>query len=534
MTLTTFCRARAKSDFHWYVPRHKSFRPETWTTFREMLNILQRWVCQPDLLTAAERRPYRSYLKSAQQHWNNFDFSRHEPVPWNFPVQVYVTALMEEKGKGLISDKQRPEPTRKLYRELREAILGGMTYQRIQRKFDREAISAYSANARNQISPLRYFGLARAGEHGEGGSITISDVGEQFLDENVPPEAVIEGQLLRLQIYNPFLPARYRSGQILPFVFLLQLMTQHDLVQVNLDEYILFVTCNHSMKDVQQTAKRIESYRNLSESQQQRLLALLHKQPSGRGARPLYEELEEGADRELDLWASVAVLDRLGQDEGHGIRLADESRAKRLLSRLGKNPVYIDFANESDWFDYYGDPSRLPNLSEAIRYYTRARKLEQAEAAAKEAERAGEVTIARSARRDIERVQREKVVEDYYRDHLDEIEKGLTLYRKGGQIGQQFETDIGIIDLLCRDRFGNFVVIEFKWGESSDETIGQILRYIGWVRANLAGGRQVRGIIMCAAIDEKLKWAIEGMQNPDVKKWLKIKRHGFHVEDIEV
>ena len=77
--------------------------------------------------------------------------------------------------------------------------------------------------------------------------------------------------------------------------------------------------------------------------------------------------------------------------------------------------------------------------------------------------------------------------------------------------GRQVPTDIGTIDFLAKDRStGQFVVIELKRDKSSDDTIGQILRYMGWVAKKLANGNQeqVRGIIICQKQDERLKYAV--------------------------
>jgi hypothetical protein len=86
----------------------------------------------------------------------------------------------------------------------------------------------------------------------------------------------------------------------------------------------------------------------------------------------------------------------------------------------------------------------------------------------------------------------------------------------GGIIGQQYDTrGIGIIDLLCIDkRTGEYCVVELKRGpESSDDAVGQLTRYMGWVKANLAGGKKVNGIIVTGGHDEKLRYAASVIPN---------------------
>ncbi|HOW14997.1 endonuclease NucS domain-containing protein [Methanosarcina sp.] len=68
----------------------------------------------------------------------------------------------------------------------------------------------------------------------------------------------------------------------------------------------------------------------------------------------------------------------------------------------------------------------------------------------------------------------------------------------------------GRIDLLARHKTKNdWLVIELKKGESSDSTVGQILRYIGWIKENMANSEEkVYGIIIANKIDDRLKYAL--------------------------
>ena len=71
----------------------------------------------------------------------------------------------------------------------------------------------------------------------------------------------------------------------------------------------------------------------------------------------------------------------------------------------------------------------------------------------------------------------------------------MKLYK--GIEGVEYNTNqVGVIDILCKDNNGDFVVIELKKEKSSDKVVGQILRYMGWVKENLAQDKDVRGIII--------------------------------------
>jgi hypothetical protein len=108
----------------------------------------------------------------------------------------------------------------------------------------------------------------------------------------------------------------------------------------------------------------------------------------------------------------------------------------------------------------------------------------------------------------------EKHLEEFIVENWHKIDFGekLTLYEdENGNSGQQYYTEeVGYIDLLARDPKGNFVVIELKKGRKDDEVMGQVLRYMGWVRKNLCKkNEEVRGLIVVGERDKKLQYALE-------------------------
>jgi len=113
----------------------------------------------------------------------------------------------------------------------------------------------------------------------------------------------------------------------------------------------------------------------------------------------------------------------------------------------------------------------------------------------------------------------EKQLEEFIIENWNESEFGKTLdliYEDGVLKSQQYKTDIGIIDILAKDKStGSYVVIELKRNQTSDDTVGQILRYMGWVTENL-NEKSVRGIIVAGKYDEKLYYAQNMIQAVDV------------------
>ncbi len=106
-------------------------------------------------------------------------------------------------------------------------------------------------------------------------------------------------------------------------------------------------------------------------------------------------------------------------------------------------------------------------------------------------------------------------LEEFIYQNWDKIDFGakLELYKDEEQDGHQYPAGEWSIDFLSIDRGnGDFVIIELKRGKSSDSTVGQILRYIGWVKENLAEQNQnVRGIIIAQENDSTMRYAIKDL-----------------------
>lgn len=97
----------------------------------------------------------------------------------------------------------------------------------------------------------------------------------------------------------------------------------------------------------------------------------------------------------------------------------------------------------------------------------------------------------------------------------------LELYKTDEQDGRQFPAGTWSIDFLAIDKGKNsLVVIELKRGKTSDSTVGQLLRYINWVKENISEkGQNVRGIIIAKDVDEALSYAVKNLEHVEVKMY---------------
>lgn len=98
-----------------------------------------------------------------------------------------------------------------------------------------------------------------------------------------------------------------------------------------------------------------------------------------------------------------------------------------------------------------------------------------------------------------------------------ELSKEYEIYTEDGEIlGQQYPTDTGPIDILAisKDK-KTLLVVELKRGRASDVVVGQILRYMGFVRSELAEeGQNVKGAIIALEDDQRIRRALSVV--PDV------------------
>lgn len=112
----------------------------------------------------------------------------------------------------------------------------------------------------------------------------------------------------------------------------------------------------------------------------------------------------------------------------------------------------------------------------------------------------------------------EKDLQRYLAENLECIEPGLRLYEEEDVLGIEFEAGNGRrIDILAVDRNNALVVLELKVSRGYDRVVGQLLRYMNWVRKELADpGQRVRGIIVCRTMSEDLRLACASIRDVEL------------------
>jgi restriction system protein len=112
----------------------------------------------------------------------------------------------------------------------------------------------------------------------------------------------------------------------------------------------------------------------------------------------------------------------------------------------------------------------------------------------------------------------EKHLEDFLVQNWKQTElgKNYDIYEEDGElVGQQYQSDTGPIDILAisKDK-KELLVVELKKGRVSDSVVGQIQRYMGYVKEELAEKNQVvKGVIIALEDDLRIKRALSVASN---------------------
>ena len=99
-----------------------------------------------------------------------------------------------------------------------------------------------------------------------------------------------------------------------------------------------------------------------------------------------------------------------------------------------------------------------------------------------------------------------------------ELGKHYDIYEVDGELaGEQYPTDTGPIDILAISKNKKeLLVVELKRGRIGDVVVGQILRYMGYVKDELAENNQaVRGVIIALEDDIRIRRALRVTTNID-------------------
>ncbi len=127
----------------------------------------------------------------------------------------------------------------------------------------------------------------------------------------------------------------------------------------------------------------------------------------------------------------------------------------------------------------------------------------------------------------------ERHLHDFLKDNWNNTTLGRewNIYSESGdqEAGYEYPCGaVGRIDILAKHNKSDnrWLVVELKRGQAGANTVGQVLKYIGWVKQKLAKSNDsVEGIIIAREVDEGLKYALYALSEKG-----NIKMHEYEVE----
>lgn len=198
-------------------------------------------------------------------------------------------------------------------------------------------------------------------------------------------------------------------------------------------------------------------------------------------------------------------------DTEYGVKLEeiDMWQNKIKMDSLISNLSFIE--NKSYWYTYFqGGVREIPEADYSFILSNRNQNLTEEIEATDDLENEYQFAL-------------EMHLEEFMYRNWDSIkwDRKLALYQTEDQDGRQFPAGVWSIDFLAVDKDSNdLVVIELKRGKTSDSTVGQTLRYISWVKENIAGENQeVKGMIIAKESEDKLDYAIKDLDNIEFKAY---------------
>jgi Endonuclease NucS len=342
-------------------------------------------------------------------------------------------------------------------------------------------------------------------------NVEISNAGHSFLTSSAPDE-LLSLQALRYQFWNPSVGTKKAHGSIRvhPIPFLIRLFFTIEGQAISNEEYNLFVSRAKAIDDVENVADQIYAFRSLDLDVQKALTRkCLNYMLGGAKRKSIYNTVSLNRTYAYRMWA----LSDMVEHDNHGLKFVSRNyrgAARSYLERYSTEATYIDFASQKEFFAWMSDTSSFPLKTTALEIYIDRGDLESS------------ILTQRSlgiAPKEINKFKKmlisEKTLEDNIDANLSIV--GNAIGRTLKMIGRQYQTTVGPIDILAQDvSTDQYVVIELKKGRSADRVFGQVSRYMGWIRNNLADGQAVAGVIVAQSIDDKLR-AAKAAHDTDIK-----------------
>ena len=249
-------------------------------------------------------------------------------------------------------------------------------------------------------------------------------------------------------------------------------------------------------------------------------IKFLDKKKFRKRTRTNFERIKDSASKEISCYGYGGLIEKgTGRYVGNHV-LIDIEKAKKELDIFTTSYQVIEFKDKLSWISHLGSLEGISIDSIIEMYLDSGMTIENI----KDELKIHNEGLANSIQDKIY----EREIEDYYVKNITEINPNLEVV-KTPSYGRQFSTHIGPIDILCIDKISKeYVICELKRGQTSDETVGQLLRYMGWVYEHLSdSSNTVKGILIGSKFDKKVDYSLKGIQSPHIFNIISKFEHPF-------
>jgi len=103
----------------------------------------------------------------------------------------------------------------------------------------------------------------------------------------------------------------------------------------------------------------------------------------------------------------------------------------------------------------------------------------------------------------------ENDLKNFLAKNLHVIRPSIAVYEDGDIRGVEFPVGGRFIDILAVENKKDLIVIELKVSKGYDKALGQLLRYMAWIKKNLAEpSQEVKGMVVARTVSEDLRLAV--------------------------
>lgn len=516
MNLSDYQKYYILDEGHWYVSKIKQYDERSINLMAKQLNcIVKLFSINPD--------------KEVIEKFKNFygsSYQNDKIVQITDKSKLFISIYLLDQGLIGSDHLSTVNPEKfKQFNDIQKEFLNDKDYDFFTKKYGsnylKEELSIYYRNAVSWLSKNGFYG-----EY-PNKSAYITEVGLEFSNNSDSTEkttALFTYQLKKYQHWNPTLPKQYSEYKIRPFYLLLQLI---DLLPDNFftkDEYILFISKlkSHDLTEINKQIDLIKQFRALSNEEKIEYINqinLIDKKKYPKKKRTNFDKIKDSAAKEIPLFTMGNIIGKGDGEYQNCYVIKDKKKLKENLSEFNDSFKFIEFNIKLDWVKYHGEMQNV-SLEEIIEMYIRDGKSQEY------------ILKNLPSKADIDKVIFDKLyerdIEEYYFKNIEKLDSNLEILVQPTS-GRQYQTHIGPIDLLCKDKTTNeYVVVELKRGNTNDEIIGQVLRYMGWVYINLEkSNRRVRGLLVAKEFSENIDYSIMGMQSNYSVDLIRTIKHDF-------